>query len=161
MAMHTLSGLPAVEDTTNKVECMLNETHLQKAGEYLRVSIPKEELFKSSRQIIEQAMGRDDKLFIDVAIAWQEEHLDYDEYISRLSVLYAEAYSEEDLDTLIAFAQSEAGQKSKERQLNLFLKGHGVVQEMLEPHADALTAALDAALDKEEAQSKEHLDGLA
>lgn len=81
--------------------------------------------------------------FADVIEAWAKEVMKWENVREPLAQLYAEAFTEEEIDGLVTFYRSPLGQKLKETQPELAARGMAVGRKLADARRDDLMRRLD------------------
>lgn len=81
--------------------------------------------------------------FADVIEAWAKEVMKWENVRGPLAQLYAEAFTEDEIDGLVTFYRSPLGQKLKETQPELAARGMAVGRKLADARRDDLVRRLD------------------
>jgi len=123
---------------------MVTNRHLNKAIEYFDSIGRAEDLKTIKNCMITTILGDEkDPELCDTIIAWQDRHFSPDKYFKALAVIYAEVFSEDELDKLIELSTPPVVQKLRANMVKLFQSSYEIVEEMLNCHIDELMEELD------------------
>lgn len=119
--------------------------HLQKTIALLELMGAEKLMLRGFSETMAMQMKASPQLvpFADVIEAWAKEVMTWENVREPLARLYAEAFTEEEIDGLVTFYRSPLGQKLKETQPDLAARGMAVGRKLADARRDDLVRRLD------------------